>query len=73
MQAIKITYTDGNEVVTRINGTHDEITNYYAQSNEYALEFHMPQAKRIEFLGACADYSSKVYLFIDYAGNGLLS
>jgi hypothetical protein len=71
---IKVTFTDGNSIITRINGTADEISGYYAQSNVYAHEANMAQVKRIEYIESeyLQGRSSFVYLFADYDNCGIL-
>jgi len=70
---IKITYTDGNTITTRINGTADEISDFYGMNNIAAHQANEPQAKRIEYQESLYlnDHSSYVYLFMDLDGNGL--
>ncbi|MBU7316118.1 hypothetical protein [Paenibacillus oleatilyticus] len=71
---IKVNYTNGDEKLTNINGTADEISKHYSQINIMAWKSGEPQAKRIEFLESeyLKEYSSYIYLFIDFEGNGLL-
>lgn len=71
---IKVTYTDGNTITTRINGTADEISDFYGMNNIAALEANQPQAKRIEYIESpyLNERSSYVYLFMDLANSGLL-
>jgi hypothetical protein len=74
---IKINYTDGNEVITRINGTEKEIYTHYRENNffNWCSNIESTQAKRIEFIESPLKDNrckSLVYLFIDYDNNGLL-
>ena len=71
---IKINLTDGDKIITRINGSPDEIIRHYQNSNKYAFFGGQPQVKRIEFVESplLEKHSSYVYLFIDWNGNGLL-
>lgn len=71
---IKVNYTNGDEVVTKVNGTADEVSKHYCQNNIMAWKSNEPQAKRIEFLESeyLKEYSSYIYLFIDFEDNGLL-
>lgn len=62
---IKLTFADENELTTRINGTKDEIFDYYLKNNRMSSKEQ--QVKRIEYIES--DYlntgSSLVYLFVD--------
>jgi hypothetical protein len=71
---IKINLTDGNEIITRINGTPDDIFRHYQNNNVDTFSSGHPQVKRIEFVESplLEKHSSYVYLFIDWNGNGLL-
>ncbi|MCM3273054.1 hypothetical protein [Paenibacillus elgii] len=71
---IKVNYTDGNENITRVNGTKDEISNHYAKNNVFAWHNNEPQAKQIEYLESpyLNNRSSLVYLFMELDNSGLL-
>lgn len=74
---IKINYTDGNEITTRINGSENEIYTHYRENNffNWCSNSEATQVKRIEFIESSLKdnrCSSLVYLFIDYENNGLL-
>lgn len=78
---IELTLSDNNTVQTAINGTEQEIYNYYQEGNRMAWAYsnkeeQVPQVKRIKFvesklLKTCSSVGI-VYLFVDYDENGLL-
>jgi hypothetical protein len=71
---IKVNYTDGNKITTQINGTADEISDFYGSNNVMAYAANEPQAKRIEYIESplLDNSSTYVYLFADWDNNGLL-
>lgn len=72
---IKVSFTDGNEIVTRINGTADDVIDHYKRNNMFALNSGSPQATRIEFVESpiLEAVTAFIYLFIDYDNSGLLA
>jgi hypothetical protein len=52
MRTIKVTFADGNSLITSINGTNEEINSYYL-GNTFNLgreEDHLTIAVKVEFL-----------------------
>jgi hypothetical protein len=52
MKTIRVTFEDGNSLVTAINGTHDEIRQYYIGQtfNLGREDDHLTKAVSVEFL-----------------------
>lgn len=53
MRAVKVIFKNGDSIITRINGTEDEIMAYYVGNifNIGNTEDNMQEAKHVEFLG----------------------
>jgi len=51
MKAIKVTFTNGDTITTSINGTREEICNYYFSNTFYLGEQETPaQGVSVEYL-----------------------
>lgn len=82
MKTIKITFADNDYLITRINGTIDEVITYYRENNFFAWCATNPESKQIkeieflegfeiEKLAGCKQVNQS-YVFFDYKNNGLL-
>ena len=61
MKNIKITFVNGDSMTTLINGTEEEIINYYNNNNFYGCDSEeYDQIKEIEFLYG---ENKRIYLF----------
>ena len=61
MKNIKITFVNGDSMTTLINGTEEEIINYYNNNNFYGYNSEeYNQIKEIEFL---YNENKRIYLF----------
>lgn len=53
IRSVRILFDDGDEIVTRINGTEDDIKNYYAIGKVFNIgvyEDHLVRVVALEFL-----------------------
>ncbi len=53
MTSIRVTFADGNSLITQINGTDTEVRGYYLKAEGFELDEAKPLVKAIsvEFLG----------------------
>lgn len=50
-QEVRVTFEDGNSLVTRVNGTVEVVKEYYAIGKQFTVAHDVTHVYKLEFLG----------------------